>query len=124
MLRTGVKGGAADVILSDMASNTTGIVSLDHGRIFQLCQSVVDFVCKGALAPGGTLLLKILAGPEEPQLRERLKEIFTAVATVKPDASRQDSREMYIYARNFQGLKVTKQKADKNLKAVSSKINK
>jgi 23S rRNA (uridine2552-2'-O)-methyltransferase len=102
----------ADVILSDMAPNTTGVQSMDHGRIMQLCHSVIDFSLKGALKPGGTLLLKIFSGSEEIHLRERLKELFTAVATVKPDASRQDSKEMYIYARNFTPHVV--QKKDKN----------
>jgi len=56
---------------------------------------------KGALKPGGTLLMKFFAGPEEIELRNRLKALFTAVTSVKPDASRQDSSEMYLYARNY-----------------------
>lgn len=106
-----VVGCAADVILSDMASNTTGIVDLDHGRIIQLCQSVLSVTTKGVLNAGGTLLLKILSGPEETQLRQELKRYFGVVTTVKPDASRKDSREMYIYCRNFVGAKVIQKKS-------------
>lgn len=90
-----------DTVISDMAPNTTGNQALNHGRIMQLCHHVVDFIEKGVLKPGGTLLMKIFSGAEEIELRERLKPLFTVVTTLKPDASRSESSEMYIYGRNY-----------------------
>ncbi|MEJ0052346.1 MAG: RlmE family RNA methyltransferase [Methylovirgula sp.] len=95
-------GGPADVVLSDMAGNTTGHRKTDHLRIVGLVELAADFAAE-ILAPGGAFLAKVLQGGTETSLLATLKRQFTEVRHVKPKASRADSSELYVLATGFRG---------------------
>jgi len=95
-------GGAANVVLSDMAANATGHRQTDHLRIMALAEAAVQFAGE-VLAPGGAFLCKVLQGGTETTLLATLKRDFAIVKHVKPPASRSDSAELYLLARGFRG---------------------
>jgi 23S rRNA (uridine2552-2'-O)-methyltransferase len=95
-------GGKADVLLSDMAANTTGHRQTDHLRIMALAEAAALFA-REVLAEGGTFLCKVLQGGTEAALLAELKRDFASVKHVKPPASRPDSAELYLLARGFRG---------------------
>ena len=95
-------GGPADVVLSDMAANTTGHRQTDHLRIMALAEAAVQFA-REVLAPNGVFLCKVLQGGTEANLLAELKRDFESVKHVKPPASRTDSAELYLLARGFRG---------------------
>jgi 23S rRNA (uridine2552-2'-O)-methyltransferase len=95
-------GGKADVVLSDMAANTTGHRKTDHLRIMALAEAAAHFA-REVLAPGGRFLCKVLQGGTEAALLTALKRDFSAVKHIKPPASRADSAELYLLARGFRG---------------------
>lgn len=94
--------GEADVVLSDMAAPTTGHKQTDHLRIMHLCEVAAQFAVE-VLAPGGAFLAKVLRGGTENELLALLKQHFSTVRHVKPEASRADSAEMYVLAQGFKG---------------------
>lgn len=93
-------GGPADVLLCDMAANTTGHRRTDHLRIMALAESAAEFG-RQVLAPRGVLLAKVLQGGTEAALLAELKRDFSSVKHVKPAASRADSAELYLLAVGF-----------------------
>ena len=95
-------GGAPDVILSDMAPNTTGHRQTDHLRIVGLIESAVDFAV-AYLKPGGTFITKAFQGGETASLLALLKTNFKDVRHIKPKASRAESSELYLLATGFRG---------------------
>ncbi|XP_046524656.1 rRNA methyltransferase 2, mitochondrial isoform X1 [Equus quagga] len=99
-IRELLPGGRADVILSDMAPNATGIRGLDHDRLISLCLSLLD-LAPDTLCPGGTFLCKTWAGSQSHRLQKRLTEEFQNTKTVKPEASRKESSEVYFLATQY-----------------------
>ena len=95
-------GGPADVVLSDMAANTTGHARTDHLRIMALVEMAADFA-REVLAPGGAFLAKVLQGGTEATLLAGLKRDYASVKHIKPPASRADSAELYLLATGFRG---------------------
>ena len=95
-------GGAADVVLSDMAASATGHTQTDHLRVMALAEAAFG-VAEAVLVPGGALVAKVLIGGTESELLNRLKQVFAKVRHVKPPASRADSAEMYLVATGFRG---------------------
>jgi len=95
-------GGKADVVLSDMAANTTGHRQTDHLRIMALAEAAAHFA-REVLAAGGGFLCKVLQGGTEAALLADLKRDFSSVKHVKPPASRSESAELYLLARGFRG---------------------
>jgi len=95
-------GGRADVVLSDMAANTTGHRKTDQLRIVGLVEIAAAFACE-VLNPGGTFLAKVFQSGADAELLAQLKRDFAAVRHVKPAASRQDSSERYVLATGFRG---------------------
>jgi 23S rRNA (uridine2552-2'-O)-methyltransferase len=93
-------GGRADVVMSDMAHNTTGHRDTDHIKIMALVEAGYDFACE-VLKFGGTYVAKTFQGGAEADLVARMKIDFTTVRHVKPAASRQDSSEKYVLATGF-----------------------
>ncbi len=93
-------GGPADLVLSDMAPNTTGHTATDHIRIVALAELALDFALS-VLAPGGGFVAKVLQGGSERQLLDPMKRAFSSVRHAKPPASRKDSSEMYVVAKGF-----------------------
>ena len=101
---TGALGGAADVVLSDMAANATGHKKTDQLKIMALVEAAAQFAGE-VLEPGGTFLAKVLQGGTEPALLAQLKRDFASVKHVKPAASRADSSELYLLATGFRGTR-------------------
>jgi 23S rRNA (uridine2552-2'-O)-methyltransferase len=95
-------GGQADLVLSDMAPNTTGHNATDHLRIMGLAELALDFALR-VLAPGGAFVAKVFQGGSEKAFLETLKQRFTQVRHAKPPASRKDSAELYVVATGFRG---------------------
>ena len=95
-------GGPADVVLSDMAANTTGHRRTDHLKIMALVEAAAEFA-REVLKPGGAFLSKVIQGGTEGALLAALKRDFAAVKHVKPAASRTDSAELYVLATGFRG---------------------
>ena len=95
-------GGAADLVLSDMAANTVGHTQTDHLRTMGLVEAAVEFACE-VLRPGGAFVAKVLAGGADSDLVAVLKRNFTAVKHAKPPASRKGSSEWYVVAQGFNG---------------------
>jgi 23S rRNA (uridine2552-2'-O)-methyltransferase len=101
-LLTDLLGGPADLVLSDMAANTTGHKQTDHLRIIGLAETAAEFA-REILAPGGSYLAKVFQGGTEGTLLADLKRDFTSVRHVKPNASRADSSELYVLATGYRG---------------------
>lgn len=97
-------GGGADVVLSDMAANTTGHRKTDHLRIVALVEAAAAFAAE-VLAPGGAFLAKVIQGGTEGELLAMLKRDFASVKHVKPAASRADSAELYVLATGFRAAR-------------------
>jgi 23S rRNA (uridine2552-2'-O)-methyltransferase len=97
-------GGPSDVVLSDMAANTTGHRPTDHLKIMALVEAAAEFA-REVLAPGGSFLAKVIQGGTEAALLASLKRDFATVKHVKPAASRADSAELYVLATGFRGLR-------------------
>ena len=95
-------GGRADVVMSDMAANTTGHRKTDQLRILGLVEGAAAFACD-VLNPGGTFLAKVFQSGAEAELLAQLKRDFASVRHVKPASSRQDSSERYLLAMGFRG---------------------
>jgi len=96
-------GGAADLVLSDMAPNTTGHASTDHIRIVALAEMALDFALQ-VLAPDGAFVTKMFQGGSEKAILDVLKKNFASVRHAKPPASRKESSELYVVAMGFRGL--------------------
>jgi 23S rRNA (uridine2552-2'-O)-methyltransferase len=95
-------GGEPDVVLSDMAAPTTGHRRTDHIRTMHLAEVAADFAIS-VLRPGGHFLAKAFQGGTENALLDLLKRNFRSVRHVKPPASRDESVELYLLAKDFKG---------------------
>ena len=95
-------GGEPDVVLSDMAAPTTGHRRTDHIRTMHLAEVAADFAIS-VLRPGGHFLAKAFQGGTENELLDLLKRNFRSVRHVKPPASRDESVELYLLAKDFKG---------------------
>jgi len=91
-------GARADVVLSDVLPNLSGIPNVDQVRAAELSYAALDF-CKKALKPEGVFVLKAFQGEAFEEVLQRLKHDFGTVKVVKPAASRGESRETYVVAR-------------------------
>ena len=89
-----------DLVLSDVAPNTTGHQSTDHLRISQLIYEVIDRL-EIILKKQGSFIFKIWKGEEEKEIIKMLKKIFDKVEYFKPKSSRQESSEIFILSRGF-----------------------
>jgi len=89
--------GPPDIVLSDMASNTTGHAKTDQIRTGALAEAAAEFALQH-LAPGGTFVTKAFQGGLEADLLARLKQNFASVRHAKPPASRAESAEVYLVA--------------------------
>jgi len=94
--------GKVDIVLSDMAANTTGHRKTDQLRMLGLVEAAAAFASE-VLKPGGTFLAKTFQSGADAELMAQLKRDFATVRHVKPAASRQDSSERYVLAMGFRG---------------------
>jgi 23S rRNA (uridine2552-2'-O)-methyltransferase len=97
-------GGPPDLVLSDMAANTTGHRTTDHLRTTALVEMAVDFAVS-QLSEGGAFCSKVFQGGTTGALLETLKQNFASVRHVKPKASRQESPEVYVVAKGFRRVR-------------------
>lgn len=102
-----LEGRRADVVLSDVLPNLSGIPNVDQARAAELSHAAIDF-CQKALHARGVFVLKAFQGEAFDEVLQRLKQVFGKVDVRKPGASRGESRETYVVARGIQserGLK-------------------
>lgn len=99
-LETLLAGQPADLVISDIASNISGIDAADQASAMLLCELVLDFA-KSHLKAGGDLVVKVFQGEGSEAFLRSLRQAFATVAIRKPKASRPRSREIYAVARNL-----------------------
>lgn len=92
--------GEADIVMSDMAANTTGHQQTDHLRTIGLVEAAYEFA-KEVLAIGGIFIAKVFQGGAETSLLADAKKHFNKVTHFKPDASRTSSPETYLICQGF-----------------------
>jgi 23S rRNA (uridine2552-2'-O)-methyltransferase len=92
-------GTRADVVLSDLSPNLSGIANVDQARAAEMSLAAMEF-CRKALKSKGVFVLKAFHGEAFDEVMQRLKHEFGTVAVRKPGASRGESRETYVVARN------------------------
>ena len=95
--------GKLDVIISDMAADTTGNKSLDSIRTNQLCANVINF-SQDILKPKGVLVSKIFMGEDFIEVKNLAKSIFKKVNFFKPNSSRSESKETYLHCEILRSL--------------------
>lgn len=104
-------GGRAafDAVISDMAPNTEGGGggTVDHFRSIALCRRVLE-LSPAVLRRGGHLVMKVFEGEEYPSLLKETQKLFEEVKGLKPEASRDASREMFVVAKGFRPPAVPK----------------
>ncbi|MFZ9475761.1 MAG: RlmE family RNA methyltransferase [Candidatus Fonsibacter ubiquis] len=94
------KQNKVDIVLSDMAVNTTGNKDLDAIKTNAIALDVVN-LSKLILKTKSALLVKIFSGKDENILIKNAKELFKDIERIKPDSSRKESREMYLLCRDL-----------------------
>ena len=94
--------GPPDLVLSDMAANTTGHKQTDSLRTAALADMALEFAVEH-LPPGGAFCSKVFQGGATPEMMARLKDLFKTVKHIKPPASRAGSPEMFVVAKGFRG---------------------
>ena len=92
-----IGGRRVDVVLSDMAPNTSGMSAVDMPRMMYLCELAVDFALN-VLPNGGALIMKVFQGEGSPKLRADMQKKFSKIKSIKPKASRPRSKEMFWVA--------------------------
>lgn len=93
-------GGKVDAILSDMSPNLSGVSFADAYRSFELASLALE-ACHDFLKPNGNFVVKIFPGEEFPRYAAALKEHFTKISTIIPEATRKTSSERYLVALGF-----------------------
>ncbi len=102
LLMERLQGRAVDLVISDMAPNMSGVPSVDQARSMGLAELALDFADK-ALKPGGDLLLKAFQGAGFNELHAAMRRRFDKLISRKPQASRSESREIYLLGKGFKG---------------------
>lgn len=92
-----VGGRKVNVVLSDMAPNTSGMAAVDQPRMIYLCELAVDFALQ-VLDEGGALIMKVFQGEGSAELRADMQKKFSKIKSIKPKASRPRSKEMFWIA--------------------------
>ena len=95
-----LKGRKADLVLSDMAPNISGVASADQARVIGLAEEAMAFACE-YLKPDGAFLVKVFQGAGFEQLLRDMRARFEKVVSRKPEASRDRSSEMYLLAKTL-----------------------
>jgi 23S rRNA (uridine2552-2'-O)-methyltransferase len=99
-LREAVDDAGVDVVVSDLAPNMTGEYSVDHARSVHLARQAFD-VARDCLDPGGDFVVKVFDGPDLADLRSDVEGHFEYVRSIRPDASRDSSSELYLVAKGY-----------------------
>jgi len=93
-------GGNADVVLSDLAPNVSGLWEMDHIKQIDLTRRALEFT-KTVLKENGYALYKVFQGEDTAEFIKYLKEFFLNVIITKPDASRKQSSEIYVLCKKY-----------------------
>lgn len=99
-LASALDGRRADLVMSDMAPNISGVKAVDQPRSIYLVELALD-LCDRALAPGGDFVAKLFQGEGSDEVIAAARKRFAKVRVMKPEASRSGSREVYLVARNY-----------------------
>lgn len=102
-LKTLLDGKLVDLVISDMAPNATGMKELDQDRIIGLCYTAIRFAVHVSKLEA-SLLMKVWDGGEVPILEMDLERFYKTVKVIKPEASRSDSSEKFLFAKGFKGI--------------------
>lgn len=92
----------ADLVISDMAPNMSGMNSVDQPAAMYLVELALD-MARQVLKPGGNFVAKVFQGEGFDEYMQDMRQSFNKVITRKPDASRARSREVYLYGKGFKG---------------------
>lgn len=103
LLMERLHGKPVDLVISDMAPNISGVTSVDQARSMQLAELALDFADK-TLKPGGSLLVKTFQGAGFNEFHAQLRRRFEKLVVRKPQASRSESREIYLLGEGFKGV--------------------
>jgi 23S rRNA (uridine2552-2'-O)-methyltransferase len=103
-----LEGQEADVVLSDVSPNLSGIANVDQARAAEMSSAALDF-CRKALKTNGVFILKAFHGEAFDDVLQRLKQEFVSVSVRKPGASRGESKETYVVARNRRKIVASRQ---------------
>jgi len=93
-------GGPFDLVISDMAPKTSGQRHADQYRSYELVMRALD-LAKAVLVPGGAFIAKIFQGAEFEQARDALRAVFEKVRTIRPEATRDESYEVFLVGLGF-----------------------
>lgn len=96
----------ADVVLSDMSPNISGVWEVDHARQIDLATKAFETALK-IMRPGGNFFTKVFEGELVNEFMQKIKDAFYEVKFIKPQASRSKSSEMYILALGLKPTKIT-----------------
>ncbi len=99
-LMAALGNGRANLVMSDMAPNMTGISSIDQPRALRLAETALEVALR-VLLPGGAVLLKVFQGEGVSALSKEIRRAFERVDVRKPGSSRAASREIYLLGRHF-----------------------
>src|SRR6266446_4800623 len=97
-----LEGRRLDLVVSDMAPNLSGVSATDQARSIHLCELALEFA-RFHLKPQGAFLVKVFQGTGYPAFLAAMRGVFVAVASRKPEASRGDSKEMYLVGKELKG---------------------
>ncbi len=97
---TAIGGSGADLVISDMAPNLSGMKDIDQPRMLYLAELTLE-LARTALRPGGALLVKVFQGAGLDEYKRELRSSFSSVKVRKPRASRARSAELYLLAEGF-----------------------
>jgi len=103
-VKDALAGQGADLVLSDMAPNLSGIAVSDQARCMALAEAALEFAT-AHLKPDGAFLVKVFQGSGYDEFLRALRAAFVKVAVRKPDASRGESAEQYLLGRGLKGVK-------------------
>jgi 23S rRNA (uridine2552-2'-O)-methyltransferase len=97
-LEQALGGAAVDLVMSDMAPNISGMVTVDQARAMYLAELALEFA-KAQLKPGGDFVVKLFQGSDFDSFVRQVRSLFGKAQVIKPKASRPRSREVYVLAR-------------------------
>ena len=99
-VESSLQGHKADLVLSDMAPNLSGVAGVDQARHYGLAELALEFAAQ-CLQPDGAFVVKVFQGSGFEAYLRQVKATFRQVAVRKPDASRDESRENFLVARGL-----------------------
>lgn len=100
LVEDALKGRKADLVLSDMAPNISGVKDADQAKHYMLAELALDFAVRW-LKPEGAFVVKVFQGSGFEDYLKQVRAVFSKVVTRKPDASRDESRENFLVARGL-----------------------